>query len=161
MFSQDHEGFVSPPCLMSPCSAGFINRLDRLKPRASKFRGPPAKVYNSFITVFELLRLCCHNVVYFLNNPSVTFLTQLKHCTPISEYCRILNTPHHPRLYSNLLNTLLSSSSRVGGELGGASKVEQPTAFLYLNLALDPRALLRELPCASIPSAGKQRLPSR
>jgi hypothetical protein len=29
-------------------SAGFTYRLDRLKPRASKFRGPPAKVYNIY-----------------------------------------------------------------------------------------------------------------
>jgi hypothetical protein len=29
-------------------SAGFTYRLDRLKPRASKFRGPPVKVYNIF-----------------------------------------------------------------------------------------------------------------
>jgi hypothetical protein len=27
-------------------SAGFIYRLDRLKPRASQFRGPPAKLAN-------------------------------------------------------------------------------------------------------------------
>jgi len=32
-------------------SAGFTYRLDRLKPRASKFRGPPVKVYNIFNTV--------------------------------------------------------------------------------------------------------------
>ena len=31
--------------------AGFTCRLDRLKPRASKFRGPPAKVNNVFNTV--------------------------------------------------------------------------------------------------------------
>ena len=36
----------------------------------SKFRGPPAKVYNIFNTVIELSHLCCHNVLYFLNNPS-------------------------------------------------------------------------------------------
>ena len=33
---------------------------------------------------------------YFLNNPSVIFFTQLH---SISEYCRILNTPHHLCLY--------------------------------------------------------------
>jgi len=32
-------------------SAGFTYRLDRLKPRASKFRGPPVKVCNIFNTV--------------------------------------------------------------------------------------------------------------
>jgi hypothetical protein len=75
-------------------SAGFIYRLDRLKPRASTFRGPPAKVYTIFNTVIGLSHLCCHK--YFLNNPSVIFLTQFH---SISEYCRILNTPHHPRLH--------------------------------------------------------------
>ena len=70
-------------------SAGFTYRL---KPRASKFRGPMAKVYIIFNTVIGLSHLCCHSVMYFLNNPSVIFLTQLH---SISEYCRILNTPHH------------------------------------------------------------------
>ena len=32
-------------------SAGFPYSLDRLKPRASKLRGPPAKVYNIFLTL--------------------------------------------------------------------------------------------------------------
>ena len=73
-------------------SAGFTYRLNRLKPRASKFRGSPARVYNIFNTVIGLSHLCCHNVMYFLNNPSVIFLTQLH---SISEYCRILNTPHY------------------------------------------------------------------
>jgi hypothetical protein len=97
-----------------------------LKPRASKFRGPRTKVYYVFKTVYiGISHLCCHNILYFLNNPSVIFLTQLH---SISEYCRILNTPHHRCLYWNLLNTLPSSSSREGGELGGVS--------LYLNPAL-------------------------
>ena len=39
---------------------------------------------------------------FYLNNPSVIFLTQL---VSISEYCRILNTPHHLPLYWNWLNT--------------------------------------------------------
>jgi hypothetical protein len=38
-------------------SAGFPYRLDRLKPRASKFMGPPSKVYNIFNTVIELSHL--------------------------------------------------------------------------------------------------------
>jgi hypothetical protein len=76
-------------------SAGFTYRLDRLKPRASTFRGPPVKVY-IFNTVIELSHLCCHNILYFLNNQSGIFLTQLH---SISEYCRILNTPHRLRLY--------------------------------------------------------------
>jgi hypothetical protein len=41
-------------------SAGFTYRLDRLKPRDSRFRGPPTKVYNIFNTVIELSHLCCH-----------------------------------------------------------------------------------------------------
>ena len=102
-------------------SAGFPYRLNRLKSRASKFRRPPAKVYNIFNTVIGLFHSCCHKVVYFLNNPSVIFLTQLH---SISENCRILDTHHHLRLYSNWLNTLPSSSSREGGELGVASQVE-------------------------------------
>ena len=44
------------------------------------------------------------------------FLTQL---LSISEYCRILNTPHHLCLIEIDLNTLPSSSSRECGELGG------------------------------------------
>ena len=76
-------------------SAGFTYRLDRLTPRASEFRGPPPKVYNIFKSVVGLSHLCCHNVRYFLNNPSVSFLTQLHF---ILEYCRILNTPYHLRL---------------------------------------------------------------
>ena len=97
-------------------SGGFTyNRLDRLKPRALKLSGSPAKVYNIFITVIGLSYLCCHNVMYFLNNPSVILLTQLH---SISEYCRILNTLYQLRLYGNWLNTLPSSSSREGGELG-------------------------------------------
>jgi hypothetical protein len=68
-------------------SPRFTYRLDKLKPRASTFRGPSAKVYNVFNTVIGLSHLCCHNVLYFLNNPSGIFLTQLHF---ISEYCRIL-----------------------------------------------------------------------
>ena len=62
-------------------------------------------------TFIGLSQLCCHSILYFLNNHSVVFLTQLHF---ISEYCRILNIPHHLRLYWNCLNTLLSSSSREG-----------------------------------------------
>ena len=89
-------------------SAGFTYRLNRLKPRASQFRGPPAKVYNIFI---GLSQLCCHSILYFLNNHSVVFLTQLHF---ISEYCRILNIPHHLRLYWDWLNTLLPPVVKVG-----------------------------------------------
>ena len=71
---------------------------------------------------------------FLLNNPSVIFLTQLH---SISEYCRILNTPHHIRLYSNWLITPPSSSIRGSGILGGASQVEYPRASLYLNPTLN------------------------
>ena len=105
----------------SDSSSGFTYRLDRLKPRASKYRGLPAKVHNIFNTVIGLSHLCCHNVLYFLNNPSIIFLIQL-HSIP--EYCRIWKILHHLHLYSNRLNTLPSSSSREGGELGEASQVD-------------------------------------
>jgi hypothetical protein len=75
--------------LIQTSSAGFTYRLDRLKPRASTFRGRPVKVYTIFNSVIGLSHVCCHSVLYFLNNPSVVFLAQLD---SISEYCRILNT---------------------------------------------------------------------
>jgi hypothetical protein len=89
----------------------------------------------SMCIIFSTLLLDFHTypVLYFLNNPSVVFLTQLH---SISEYCRILNTPHHLCLYWNWLNTFPCSSSREGGELGGASQVDYSRASLYLNLAL-------------------------
>ena len=102
-------------------SAGFMYRLNRLKTRASKFRRPPTKVYNIFYTVIGFSHLCCHSVLYFLNSLFVILLTQLH---SISEYCRILSTPHHLCLYLTWLNTLPSSSSPESGELGGASQVE-------------------------------------
>ena len=83
--------------------------------------GPPAKVYTILNIVIRLSHLCCHNVLYFLNKPSVIVLTRLH---SILQYCRILNTSHHLRLYSNWLSTLPSSSSHEGGELGGASQVK-------------------------------------
>ena len=58
------------------------------------------------------------NVLYFLNNPSVIFLTQLN---SISEYYRIVYTPHHLYLY---WNWLISSSNRDCGKLGGASQMD-------------------------------------
>jgi hypothetical protein len=105
----------------SDSSSGFTYRLDRLKPRASRCRGLSAKVHTIVNTVIGLSHLCRHSVLYFLNNPSVIFLIQL-HSIP--EYCRIWKTLHHLRLYSNRLNTLPSSSSREGGELGEASQVD-------------------------------------
>jgi hypothetical protein len=39
--------------VLTASSAGFTNRLDRLKSRASKFRRPPANLYNTFNTVIS------------------------------------------------------------------------------------------------------------
>ena len=61
--------------LLQRYSVEFTYRLDRLKSRASRFRGPPAKLHNFFNTVIGLSHLCYHSVLYFLNNPSVIFLT--------------------------------------------------------------------------------------
>ena len=87
---------VNSWCYDRDSSAGLPYMHDRLKPRAAKFRGPPVKVHNIFNTVIELSHLCSHNVLYFQNNPSVIFLTQLH---SIAEYCIILNTPQHLRVY--------------------------------------------------------------
>ena len=104
----------------SLCSAGFTYRLDRLEPRASKFGGLRPRCI-IFFTLLLDSHLCCPNVLYFLSNPSVIFLTQLH---SISEYCRILNISCHIRLDWKWLNTLPSSSSREGEELGEASQME-------------------------------------
>ena len=83
-------------------SVGFTYRLDRLKPRASRFRGAPAKVFNIFNTVIGLSHLCCHNVLYFLNNPSVIFLTQFQNMvefyTP-SSYLPLLKLIKHTSIF--------------------------------------------------------------
>ena len=106
-------------CIWNLISAGFTYRLDRLKPRASKLWGPPAKVYNIFNTVIGLSNLCCHNVLSkqpFSNFPYTVVL-----------HFRILQNFKHP--WSSLpllklIKTLPSSSIREGGELGVASKVD-------------------------------------
>ena len=49
--------------------AGFPYRFDKLNPRVSKFREPPANVYNIFNTVIGRSHLCFRSVLYFLNNP--------------------------------------------------------------------------------------------
>ena len=67
-------------------SAGFTYRFDRLNPGDSKFRGSPGKVYYIFNTVIGLSHLCCHNIQYFLNNPSGIFLTQLHSIQNIAKY---------------------------------------------------------------------------
>ena len=71
--------------------------LDMLKSSAPHFKGPPDKVYNIVVTVIGLSYLCCHSLMYSLNNSLIIFLAQLR---SISKYCRILNNPHRPRLYS-------------------------------------------------------------
>ena len=49
------------------CCARFTYRLGRLKPRASKARGPSAKVYNIFDTVICLSYTCCHSHDHLIN----------------------------------------------------------------------------------------------
>ena len=83
-------------------SVGFTYRLDRLKHRASRFRGAPAKVLNIFNTVIGLSHLCCHNVLYFLNNPSVIFLTQFQNmveCYTPSSYLPLLKLIKHTSIF--------------------------------------------------------------
>ena len=88
-------------CVMDIGSAGFTYRLDRLKPRASEFRGTPAKVYNIFNTVIGLSRahLCCHNVLYFLNNSY-----------SIALHFRLLQNFKHPSSSSTLLKLIKHTS---------------------------------------------------
>ena len=114
-----HGSFIIMP-------SGFINarftyKLDRLKHRVPTFLGPPANAYYVFNIVIRLSHLCCHNELYFLNNPSVIFLAELH---TISEYCRILITSHHLHFYWNWLNTISSSFGREDEEFGGASQVK-------------------------------------
>jgi hypothetical protein len=98
-------------------------------PRASKLRGPPPKVYNIFKSVIELSQLCCHNVRYFLNNPSVIFL-QIHfffYKSLISIFLR--SCLFFPMLIMHFLLFLLCKVhlrciSREDGELGEASQVE-------------------------------------
>ena len=85
-------------------STWYTYRLNRLKPKASTFRGPPAKVYNIFNTVIGLSHLCCHSVLYFLNNPTVIFLTQLH------SHFRMLPNCKHPSSSSPLLKWIKHTS---------------------------------------------------
>jgi hypothetical protein len=88
----------SSPCtVLDAYSSRFTYRLDRLKPRASKFRGPPAKVHNIFNTVIWLSHLCCHNVLYFLNNGPSDFPYT------VALHFRILPKFKHPSSSSSLL----------------------------------------------------------
>jgi hypothetical protein len=68
-------------------STGFMHRLDRLKPRASQFRGPPDKVYNIFNTVHDigeiLLKLALNtnqsiNIIVYYNTISVCVILLLR-----------------------------------------------------------------------------------
>jgi hypothetical protein len=68
-----------------------------LKSSVSHLKGPPDKVYNTVDTVIGLSYACCHSLMYSLNNSLIIFLAQLQ---SISKYCRILNNPHRPRVYS-------------------------------------------------------------
>ena len=108
-------------------SAGFtyMYRLDRLKPRASKFRGPSAKVYNIFNAVIWISHLCCHNVLYFLNNPSVIFLTQLHSISELQNF-------KHPSSSSPLLKLIKHTSIFLPHKWNSLGS----RASLYLNLAL-------------------------
>jgi hypothetical protein len=46
---------------------------------------------NFFYTFIGLSHVCCHNVMYFLNNPSVIFLTQLQSISEYSKHPLIIN----------------------------------------------------------------------
>jgi len=98
---------------------GFTYGLDRLKSKASKCKGPLVNVYNIVGAVIGLYYFCCRSALYSLNNPSVFFFAQLH---SILEYYRILNTRHHPRLYSKWLNTLQSVYSHESGDWEGLSE---------------------------------------
>jgi len=92
------------------CSAGFTYKLDRLKPRASKFRWFPTKVYNIFNTVIGLSQQPFSNFPY-----------------TVALHFRILQNFKHPSSSSPLLKLIKHTSiflSREGGELGGVSQVE-------------------------------------
>ena len=71
-------------------SAGFIYRLNRLKPRASTFRGPPAKVYIIFNIVIGFSHLYCHNVIVLFKQPFSNFPYT------VALHFRILQNFKHP-----------------------------------------------------------------
>ena len=102
--------FTKPSLSIPKCkskygaSAGFTYRLDRLKPRASTFRVPPANVYNIFNTVNGLSHLCCHNVLYFLNNPFSKFPYT------VAPHFRILHNFKEPSSSSPLLKLIKHTS---------------------------------------------------
>jgi hypothetical protein len=69
--------------------------------------------------IFLTLLLDFHTYAVLSKQPFSNFPYTVALHFGISEYFRILSTPHHPCLYWNLLRTLPTSFSRVGGELGG------------------------------------------
>jgi hypothetical protein len=72
--------------------------------RASQFRVPPANVYNIFNTVIELSHLCCHNVLYFLNDPFSKFPYT------VALHFRILHNFKKPSSSSPLLKLIKHTS---------------------------------------------------
>lgn len=84
-------------CYFRP-SAEFIYRLGRLKPRASKFRGPPSRSI-MVLAVISLSCICCHYALYSQNNPSAILFEQLR---SISQYYRMLNTRHHQPSFKSI-----------------------------------------------------------
>jgi hypothetical protein len=84
-------------------SAGFTYRLDRLKPRFSKFRGPPAKVYNIFNTVIGLSLMLSQRTV-LLKQPFSNFPYT------VALHFRILQTFKHPSSFLPLLKLIKKTS---------------------------------------------------
>ena len=77
----------------------------------------PRTIWATVPQLAEILLKVALSIINHQSIKSVIFLTQLH---SISEYCRILNTPHHPRLCSNWLSTFPSSFSREGVEWEGS-----------------------------------------
>jgi hypothetical protein len=73
-----------------------------------------------FDTVIGLSHLCCYNVLYFLNNPSVIFLT---HLHSITKYCTILNSSHQSPVLQLIKHTSIFLQSRRWGIRKGTSKL--------------------------------------
>ena len=79
---------------------------------------------------YTLSHLCCYNVLYCLNNPSVIFLTQLN---SISEYCRILNTILGQKTSSSFLDIDLILSRRIPNS-GCILKCGSQITFIWINI---------------------------
>ena len=52
--------------------------LGRLKPKASKARGPPTKVYNIFDTGIGLSYTCCHSHDHLINTSQAIKICKFK-----------------------------------------------------------------------------------